>query len=167
MSEQLHIKSFSSEQIRILLPSLAQNTNNQRFSTAQFEKYLSYDSGVSWVAVCDESDNIFALSCLEYQFEDNLSICFLSEIQTVIRGYGKELLTYILSQEDQDIIYLLVDPHADKSLLNWYRQFDLDEIKIEHSVYGGPVTFLYRVNGRIPERKINTFKQNLIDSFSN
>lgn len=166
MIDTLHIKSFSSEQIRILLPSLAQNTNNHRFSTAQFEKYLSYDSGVSWVAVCDESDNIFALSCLEYQFEDNVSICFLSEIQTVIRGYGKELLTFILNQKDQDIIYLLVNPEADETLLKWYKQFDLDEINIEDSVYGGPITFLYRVNGRIPEIKLNSFKQNIIDRFT-
>ena len=166
MSDTLHIKSFSSEQIRILLPSLAQNSNNPRFSLAQFEKYLSYDSGVSWVAICDGDDHIFALSCIEYQFEDNLSICFLSEIQTVIRGYGKELLTYILSQEDQDIVYLLVDPHADKSLLNWYKQFNLDEIKVPNSVYGGTSIFLYRVNGKIPERKINAFKQDIIDTFS-
>ena len=166
MTDTLHIKSFSSEQIRILLPSLAQNTNNHRFSTAQFEKYLSYDSGVSWVAVCDESDNIFALSCIEYHFEDNLSICFLSEIQTVIRGYGKELLTFILNQKDQDIIYLLVNPEADETLLKWYKQFHLDEINIEDSIYGGPITFLYRVNSKVPERKLNSFKQNIIDNFS-
>ena len=166
MADTLHIKSFSSEQIRILLPSLSQNSNNPRFSLAQFEKYLSSDSGVSWVAICDGDDHIFALSCLEYQFEDNLSICFLSEIQTVIRGYGKELLTFILNQKDQDIVYLLVNPEADETLLKWYKQFHLDEINIDDSVYGGPITFLYRVNGRIPERKLNSFKQNIIDKFS-
>lgn len=165
MSDTLHIKSFSSEQIKLLLPSLAQNSNNPRFSLAQFEKYLDFDSGVSWLAVCDENDHIFALSCLEYNFEDNLSICFLSEIQTVIKGYGKDLLTYILSQDDQDIIYLLVGPSADSSLLKWYRMFNMEEIEIEDSVYGTPLIILYRTTHKIPDNELNAFKADLIDSF--
>lgn len=163
---KLFYKTFKDKnKINKILTQISQNTNNSRFSIKQFQKYLSLNN-ILWKAICNENDEIFALACLEYKKENNLNICYLAEIQTIIKGYGKKLLQCIIKKEKYDIFYLLVDPTANETLLSWYKQFDMKEIHIEKSIYGTHTTFLYKYNNNIKDENIQQFIKNIKNEFS-
>lgn len=155
MEEKLYIKNFSNEQIRILLPSFQSYTDNDKYDENAFVKYI--DDSVSWIGVCDDNDKIFSLAVIQNNFEDDLSECLILEIQSIIRGYGKELLLYLFSQNKHDIVYFTLGDNIDDGLVQYLSQFGLKEIEIDGLSVDGVNKVLYRIIHQLPPNKLKSF----------
>ena len=118
LNENLQYKIISDhDEVQSIINSIPDYTDNHRYNPVQFEKYL--DDSAVWYG-CFKNNRCMALSVLKKIPTDD--IVLLAEIQTVIKGYGKLLITNILSHAKN--IWWACDVNGGEKLLHYYRQFD-------------------------------------------
>ena len=122
--------------------------DNARFQKNQFMKLVG-DNDVEFVGLFTRDDKkCLSLAALRYglasagQMPDD---CYINEIQSFKKGYGKALLKRIL--ETQEKVWLCANPEQPKTLVDFYKQPDLglNEYVVEKSCWndGAPAHFFY------------------------
>ena len=104
--------------------------SNSRFNKEQFEKLFG-GKGVNWCVLATKEANVAIAAILEdYPFN---GYCYINEIQSLEKGYGKVLIDEIVKKFKK--VWLTADVSADEKLVDYYRQFDFEEIVIKKSVW--------------------------------
>ena len=111
---------------------------NKRFERVQFSKYFEFDSdNYNWCVLSSKDENLaIALINDNTPYDDYY---YISEIQSLKKGYGKKLLEELFKKYKK--VWLMSNTTAGDSLLNFYRSLNLKEIIIPNSVYGCPAYF--------------------------
>lgn len=127
-----------------VLGGIREYTDNPRLDIAQFEKYLVDDGALAtmWYG-CFEGGKCMALAVLKKYRDDGLAL--LAEVQSIIKGYGRPLIYDILSRSRN--IWWCADPDGGEGLVEYYRQFGLEEYFIKRSkwVEGRPEFAFFKV----------------------
>lgn len=73
-------------------------------------------------------------------------------------GYGKILLQDIINKSCA--MWLAVDPEAEDTLLDYYREFGLEEVVLDHSKWadGKEEHFFLKASGNSREKILSTIK---------
>lgn len=110
--------------------------DNKRFLKQQFMKLVDGKTRSTWtdapefVGLFDrKTKQCLAMAALEYGVAGQED-CFVNEVQSFKKGYGKDLLIKIF--DTQEKVWLGADPTATEDLLKYYRQADFD--LVEHVV---------------------------------
>ena len=87
--------------------------------------------GVNWCVLATKDANVAIAAIIEdYPFN---GYCYINEIQSLEKGYGKILIDEIVKKYKK--VWLTADVSADEKLVDYYRQFDFEEIVIKKSVW--------------------------------
>lgn len=73
--------------------------------------------------------------------------CILvAQVSCIVHGYGRDLLDDIIKRSKT--MWLAADPTAEKSLLEYYRTFGLEEVVLDHSKWadGKEQHFFFKTN---------------------
>ena len=112
--------------------------DNQRFEKDQFTKYFGQDK-ISWCGLFSQDGNCVSLAAIQHHHPFS-GYLYISEIQTLKKGYGLQLLKKIVEQFRK--VWLMANTSAGDSLIDYYRDTGLfEEIAIEDSIYGCPAYF--------------------------
>ena len=118
---------------------------NPHYDRMQFMKYLDKTSSVKYecVGCFDKHTKIcLAIAILDYNVA-NANDCYICEIQSFQKGFGKWLIQQILKNKTN--VWLMANPGIDE-LLTFYRDlaFNLKEHVVENSIYDTPTHFFYQ-----------------------
>lgn len=117
---------------------------NQRYNKVQLLKYVT-DDNVEYIGLFSEFPReCLAMAALKFeQFSDN--DCFIAEIQSFKKGYGKELILKLLKYQKR--LWLTANPDGGESLLKFYRDsaFNFKEYVLNNAamMYGKPLHVFY------------------------
>ena len=134
--------------------------DNSRFNIEQFKKY-SNDNG-EFICLIENGK----LMSAAYIKENTLGIndTYINEVQTLQRGYGKKLINEIIKSNNN--VWLMAEPD-NSELVNYYKQFGLDEIVIpkSDSIYDVDTHCFYKFNNKKDANKIREYfgKNNLTE----
>ena len=127
--KDVEFRAISEADVKSLNNQFKNYTNNKRFNSEQFSKYFDEKCKCQkiWYG-CFKNNKLMALSLLK-KIPENFVL--LAEFQTIVKGYGKLLLDDILSKSNN--IWWCADPTGGESLVDYYRQFGLEEQLIKMS----------------------------------
>jgi hypothetical protein len=130
------LTNLSDDTIKNILDT--EKIENKRFERVQFSKYLEFGGdNYNWCALTSNNEKL-AIALIN----DNTpydEYYYISEIQSLKKGYGKKLLEELFNKYKK--VWLMSNTTAGDSLLNFYRSLNLKEIIIPNSVYGCPAYF--------------------------
>lgn len=110
--------------------------DNDRFNKKQFEKLFGM-KGINWCVLATKEANVAMAAILEdYPFN---GYYYINEIQSLKKGYGKVLIDEIVKKYKK--VWLTADVSADEKLVDYYRQFDFEEIVIKKSIWNKEAHF--------------------------
>lgn len=145
-----------------LLDSIEEYVENERFDRKQFEKYLCSSKTI------DSEDNSMFYGLFDKEDGKCLALAYLNKmpagcvlvamVACVFHGYGKLLLEDIIARSEA--VWLAVDPTATSGLLEYYRAFGLEEVKLDHSKWadGEEEHFFLKGEGVLRNRILDTIK---------
>lgn len=139
--QELYFETFPEKFVADLLePSTIKDNpivDNPRLETDQFTKYFGQDD-IVWCGLVSKGACLALAAVQEnHPFSGYL---YISEIQTLKKGYGLPLLKKIIEQYGK--VWLMANTCSGDSLIDYYRDTGLfEEIYIEDSVYGCPAYF--------------------------
>lgn len=119
-------------------------STNPHYDRNQFTKYLTNASSTNYE--CVGCFDMRTKACLALAILANgvakLNDCYICEVQSFQKGYGKWLVKQILKNNIN--VWLMAQPGID-ALLVFYRdpEFKLKEHVIEDSIYDMPTHFFY------------------------
>lgn len=127
------VPAFGGE-LKSILRKMPLYTDNPRLKTAQFEKYLAADGAFAtlWYG-CFGNGKCMALAVLKKYRDDG--VILLAEVQSIVKGYGRPLIENILARSRN--IWWCADPDGGESLVEYYRQFGVNEYLIRKSKWVG------------------------------
>lgn len=141
-----------------LLDEIDAYNENARYNRSDFEKYLRSTKKIDRYAIyygMFRNGKCEALSYLNKTPED---FVLIAQVASFVKGSGKDLIDNVMSRSPN--IWLAADPKTDdpESLLNYYRQFGLDEHVIERCkwVDGMPEHVFFKAS--MPEKKKRNIK---------
>lgn len=119
----MKLRTLDQDKLDAFVEYIEAKTNNPRFNGQQFRKYFSSKNDTLWLALEDNGEILSAAVVKDYPD----GVAYLQEIQSVVKGYGKQMLAMLLARFSN--IWWTVDPTAKplEDLLAFYRQFDLNE----------------------------------------
>ena len=135
------VYNIPSEKVESILDST--KTDNKRYDRAQITKYLKSGDDIEFVALFNEfPKECLAMAVLQFD-KANAEDCYVCEIQSFAKGFGKKLLLDIMKYQKN--LWLMANVTAGQKLLDFYRDkdFNFNEYCIQDSVYGCPATFFY------------------------
>ena len=155
-------KKVQRDELIPLLNKIETYIESKRFKRKQFEKYLKSDKMIDredksmYYGLFGLDGHCLALSYLNKTPEDCILV---AEIQCVIPGYGKLLLQDIINRSSA--MWLAADPEAEKTLLDYYRKFGLEEVVIGKSKWanGKEEHFFLKASGKNRENILRTLEQ--------
>jgi hypothetical protein len=146
-------------ELKSILRGMPSYADNPRLNMFQFEKYLTDDSAFAtlWYG-CFDGSRCMSLAVLKRYHDDG--VILLAEVQSAVKGYGQPLIENILSRSRN--IWWCADPDGGESLVEYYRQFGVNEYLIRKSKWVGnrPEYAFYKVEDPEHERIIlNTLRR--------
>lgn len=128
LDETKFLTNLPNDTVRDILHNT--KVSNSRFNKEQFEKLFG-GRDVNWCVLATKDANVAIAAILEdYPFN---GYCYINEIQSLEKGYGKILIDEIVKKYKK--VWLTADVSADEKLVDYYRQFDFEEIVIKKSVW--------------------------------
>ena len=153
----LTFRRISREDVPSIMDDIPSYLNNERYSRKRFEKYLSSKKSIDaksrsdFFGLFDKSGRCLSMCYINYGIP--VGFVLIAEIQSIVHGYGKPLLEKLFEMFDN--IWLAADPAGGENLLKYYRQFGMDEVKLDYSKWvDGPETFFYVATGGEDEETI-------------
>jgi len=152
----LVFKALDENDVKDILSRVESYSNNSRLVLNQFYKYFDEDhikQEKLWYG-CFEDDRCVALSVLK---KIPKGFILLAEIQSIIKGYGKLLIKNILNRSKN--IWWCTDPTGGDDLVNYYRQFNVEEhlIKMSKWTYSPEYAFFKVSDDKHRAQILDTF----------
>lgn len=129
------------------VPEILDNTaiENPRFDRVQITKYLngSDNRDLEVVGLFDKfPKECLAIAVLAFD-SANADDCYICEIQSFKKGYGKELILKLMKYQKK--LWLMANVTAVEKLLDFYRDpaFKFEEYAVANSIYDCPAHFFY------------------------
>lgn len=144
-----------------LLDEIETYIESKRFKRERFEKYLRSDKMIDredksmYYGLFSLDGHCLALSYLNKTPDECILV---AEIYCVVPGYGKMLLQDIISRSNA--MWLAADPEAEDTLLDYYREFGLEEVVLDHSKWanGKEEHFFLKASGKSREKILSTIE---------
>lgn len=161
LQSKMVFKKVPRDKLVSLLDEIETYNESKRFKREQFEKYLGSDKMI------DREDKsmyygLFSLDghCLALSYLNKTpGECILvAQISCVVPSYGRLLLQDIINRSGA--MWLAADPTTSKSLLEYYRTFNLEEVALAHSKWadGKEEHFFLKADGENRQKIIDNIQ---------
>ena len=139
------VSDVSLKTVKFLLKN--SDIDNDRFNMKQFEKLFVSDQfdkffgdDVNWHVLMSKGAAV-AMSALVNDFPFK-GYHFIDEVQSLKKGFGKEMIEKLVGKYKK--IWFSVDVDANKSLVDYYREFPFfEEIVVKKSVWNGKKAYFF------------------------
>lgn len=128
---EIEFRLVKNTDLTALLNEVDTYNENLRYDKSQFEKYLGSTKGIDQGAIYYGLFRNEKCEALSYLNKTPGDFILLAQIASFVKGSGKLLIENILNRSRN--IWWVADPEGGESLVNYYRQFGLEEHLIKMS----------------------------------
>ena len=158
LQSKMVFKKVPRNELVPLLDEIETYNESRRFKREQFEKYLGSGKMIDredksmYYGLFSADGHCLALSYLNKTPDDCVLV---AQISCIVPGYGRLLLQDIIDRSSA--MWLAADPTASKSLLEYYRTFNLEEVSLAHSKWadGKEEHFFLKADGENRQKIID------------